>query len=40
MYFVLEVLQQISFLNLGIVFHDVLGVPFLKKALGRTAGCV
>lgn len=35
MYFVLERLQQIGFLNLGALFHDLSGLPLLKKALGK-----
>lgn len=35
MYLVLEVLPQISFLNLGVVFCDFLRVPVLKKAPGK-----
>lgn len=34
-YFVLEALQQISFLNLDVVFHDLLRVPLLMKVLGK-----
>lgn len=34
-YFVLEAVQQISFLNLDVVFHDFIKVSLLKKALGK-----
>ena len=33
--FALEVLQQIRFLNLVVVYSELLGVPLLKKALGK-----